>query len=91
MTSPNTVEVTVKFVTIMQKYSHQKRIVMQLPSNPEKALDVIINRFNIPWQDNLERSVRIFIRGYPWETFLKKKMPLTHGDEIAFIPISGGG
>jgi len=90
MEKKNTVEVTVKFITIMQKFSHQKKIVMSLPPEPEKTLQVIINKFDIPWKGKLEKSVRIFVRGQHWESFVEKKKSLKDGDEIAFIPISGG-
>jgi len=52
---------------------------------------MIIERFQIPWSGNLEKSVRIFINKELSETYTKSGRRLTEGDRISFIPISGGG
>jgi hypothetical protein len=90
---PDTAQVTVRFITIMQKYSDQgqREMVMELPSEPQQAVALIIERFEIPWVDKLESQVRIFMEGLTYEAFLASGLHLKDGDTIAFIPISGGG
>ena len=92
-TTPDTVQVTVRFITIMQRYSGEgkREVEMELPTRPEQAVALIIERFQIPWQDNLERQVRIFIEGLAYDAFLASEERLKDGDTIFFIPISGGG
>lgn len=85
------VSVTVMFITLMQRYSGQREIRIDLPSNPSHAIDTIIKQFHIPWKDNLEKSTRIFINKQFSESYIRKKEKLKTDDVIAFIPISGGG
>lgn len=86
------VSVTVRFISIMQKYAGNKREVeLELPTDPAQAVDVIINRFQIPWKDNLEKSTRIFINQQLYSQFVDSETRLKAKDTIAFIPISGGG
>ncbi len=86
------VSVTVRFVSIMRKYSGDKReIQLEVPADPGQALHLIINRFQIPWKDNLEKSTRIFINQRWNDPFVDGGLPLKDQDIIAFIPISGGG
>ena len=91
--SPDTVQVTVRFITIMQRYSGEgkRELEMELPARPDLAVDLIIEQFQIPWQDNLERQARIFIEGLSYDAFLASEKYLKDGDTISFIPISGGG
>ena len=86
------VSVTVRFVSIMQKYSGNKREVeMELPTDPAQAIHLIINHFQIPWKDNLEKSTRIFINQTLNDPFVDSGKRLKDKDTIAFIPLSGGG
>lgn len=85
------VSVTVRFITLMQKYSGQRDFKMDLPDDPGKAIETIIERFDIPWKDQLEKRTRIFINKQFAETFIKRGEKLKTDDLIAFIPISGGG
>ena len=86
------VPVILKFVSIMQRYSGDKREVeMELPTDPVEALQFTIDRFQIPWKGNLEKSTRIFINQTLYDPFLESGKRLKAGDNIAFIPISGGG
>lgn len=64
---------------------------MEVPTDPAQAIDLIINRFQIPWKDNLEKSTRIFINQRLNDPFAGRGHPLQDKDTIAFIPISGGG
>jgi len=91
MNESNMVEVKVRFITRMQRYSGQREIRMALPSDPNQAIDTIIRQFNIPWKDDLEKSTRIFINKKFSDAFIKSGEPLKKDDVIAFIPISGGG
>jgi len=88
----DTVLVKVKFITILQKYTGNKREVeMELPADPGQAIEYIISQFQIPWKGKLEKYVRIFInRGISHE-FIRSGKRLHAGDTIAFIPFSGGG
>lgn len=92
MTS-DTVPVTVRFITIMQRYSGKgnREVEMELPPEPGQAIDLILERFQIPWKDNLEKLVRIFINGVIYDSFLESGQRLKGGDIIVFIPLSGGG
>jgi molybdopterin converting factor small subunit len=85
------VEVKVRFITRMQRYSGQREIRMELPSDPNQAINTIIEQFHIPWKDNLEKSTRIFINKKFSDAFIKSGKLLKKDDVIAFIPISGGG
>ena len=86
------VSITVRFVSIMQKYSGNKREVqVEVPTDPVQAIHLIINRFQIPWKDNLEKSTRIFINQTLNDPFVDRGQRLKDKDTIAFIPISGGG
>jgi molybdopterin converting factor small subunit len=85
------VEVKVRFITRMQRYSGQREIRMELPSDPNHAIDTIIAKFHIPWEDNLEKSTRIFINKKFSDAYIKSGELLKKDDVIAFIPISGGG
>jgi molybdopterin converting factor small subunit len=89
----DTVQVTVRFITIMQRYSGKgnREVQLELPPEPGLAVDSIIERYQIPWMDNLERQVRIFITGLTYDAFIASGEHLKGGDTIAFIPISGGG
>ena len=89
--SLDSVSVTVRFITLMQRYSGQRDLRMDLPSDPSLAIETIINRFEIPWKDNLEKRTRIFINKQFAETYIKSGEKLKNDDLIAFIPISGGG
>ena len=86
-----TVTLTVRFVTIMQRYSGQRELQMVVPTDPNQALSAIIDKFSIPWKNNLEKSSRIFINRQFYEKFLQSGQKLNAGDVIAFIPMSGGG
>jgi len=86
-----TVTVTVRFITIMQRYSGQRELQMELPPDPSRAIAIIIDKFRIPWKDKLEKSARIFINKQFFEKFIDNKHKLNTGDVIAFIPMSGGG
>ena len=88
---PDSVSVTVRFITLMQKFSGQREFKMDLPGDPSKAIEIIISHFDIPWKDNLEKRTRIFINKQFAESFIKRGEKLKSGDLIAFIPISGGG
>ncbi len=84
--------ITVIFVSIMQKYSGNKRNVeMKLPVDPAQAIDFIISHFQIPWKDDLEKRTRIFINQMLSDQFVESGKRLKDGDALAFIPISGGG
>jgi molybdopterin converting factor small subunit len=86
------VSITVRFVSIMQKYSGNKReIQMELPADPARAIDLIISHFQIPWKDNLEKSTRIFINQMLNDPFVDSGKRLKDNDIIALIPLSGGG
>ncbi len=85
------VSVKVRFITRMQRYSDQREIWMELPSDPNQAIDTIIEQFHIPWKDNLEKNTRIFINKKFSDTFIQSGELLKKDDVIAFIPISGGG
>lgn len=85
------VSVTVRFITLMQRYSGQRDLKMDLPSDPSKAIKAIIDHFDIPWKDNLEKRTRIFINKQFAESYIKRGEKLKTDDLIAFIPISGGG
>ncbi len=86
------VSVTVRFVSIMCKYAGDKREVqVEVPADSAQAIDLIINRFQIPWKDDLERSTRIFINQKLNDPIADKEKLLKDKDIIAFIPISGGG
>ena len=86
------VSITVRFVSIMQKYSGDKReIQVEVPTDPAQAIDLIIKQFQIPWKDNLEKSTRIFINQMLNDPHADKGQRLKDNDNIAFIPISGGG
>ncbi len=88
----NTAKIKVRFITIMQKYSGRKREVqMDLSPEPEQAIDLIMQRFHIPWTDHLEKFVRIFINKELSQAFIESGKHLKDGDTITFIPISGGG
>jgi molybdopterin converting factor small subunit len=75
----------------MQQYSGQRDLEMRLSADPQEAVDMIIERFQIPWSGVLEKSVRIFINKELLETYKKSGRRLAEGDRISFIPISGGG
>lgn len=93
MISSDFVQVTVRFITIMQKYSDNglREVNLELPSEPRQAVDLIIERFQIPWKDDLENRVRIFINGLNDQAFFESGDRLKAGDIIAFVPISSGG
>lgn len=86
-----TVAITVRFITIMQRFSGQRELQMEVPPDPSQALEIIIDKFNIPWKDKLEKSSRIFINKQFYEKFIESGQKLNAGDVIAFIPMSGGG
>lgn len=86
------VSVTVRFISIMQKYSgNQREVEMELPADPAQAVHSIVNCFQIPWKGNLEKRTRIFINKVLYDAFVKSGIRLKTGDTISFIPISGGG
>jgi len=86
------VKITVRFVSIMQKYSGNRRDVqVEVQADSQQAINRIIDRFQIPWEGNLERSTRIFINKTLKDPFLESGKQLKDGDIIEFIPISGGG
>lgn len=89
--SPVMVSVKILFITRMQKYSGQREVLMELPSDPRQAVDSIIERFDIPWKGSLEKSTRVFINKTLADVFIGSGKDLHNGDAIAFIPISGGG
>jgi len=75
----------------MQRYSGKREIKMEVPRDPRQAINLIINRFHIPWKENLEKSSRIFINKKFSHVFIKSGELLNPDDTIAFIPISSGG
>ena len=88
----DTVHVIVRFITIMQEYSGRKREVeMELPPEPGPAIDLIIERFNIPWAGRLEKYTRIFINKELSRVFIEDGNRLKDGDTIMFVPMSSGG
>jgi hypothetical protein len=64
---------------------------LDLPADPQKAIDSIISRFQIPWKGRLEKSTRIFINREFADAFIHSGKQLRPGDQISLIPISGGG
>lgn len=91
--TPVVVQVTVRFITIMQQYSGKgnREVQMEMPTRPNEALARIIEQFQIPWEDGLAAQVRVFVNGIVYDTFLAGGQRLKGGDVIALIPISGGG
>jgi molybdopterin converting factor small subunit len=87
----DSVFVTVRFITLMQRFSGQRDLKMNLPSDPSLAIEAIIAHFDIPWKDKLEKRTRIFVNKQFAESYIKSGKKLKKGDLIAFIPISGGG
>jgi molybdopterin converting factor small subunit len=87
------VQVTVRFITIMQRYSGEGRreVRMELPPKPDEALAQIIEAFQIPWEGGVEAQARVFVNGIAYGSFVASGQWLKGGDVIAFIPISGGG
>ena len=85
------VEVQIRFVSIMQRYSGQRDFRLKVPSDPAEACDFIIQRYNLPWKEKLGKSTRIFINKQLAQVFIKSGQNLEEGDLLAFIPISGGG
>jgi molybdopterin converting factor small subunit len=86
------VHIRIKFISIMQKHAGGRREVeMKLPPDAAVAVDSIIREFQIPWQGNLERFVRVFINRELLPVFIQNGKKLKAGDSIAFIPMSGGG
>jgi molybdopterin converting factor small subunit len=83
--------VKVRFITLMQRYSGQRDLKMDLPNDPSLAIETIITRFEIPWKDKIEKRTRIFINKQFAESYIKSGEKLKDDDLIAFIPISGGG
>ena len=51
--------VHLRFITLMQRYSGKRDMDLDLPTDPEAAIAAVIERFNIPWKDHLEKSARI--------------------------------
>ena len=86
------VRIKVRFLGILQKYSDERREVeIDLSSDPETAVEQIKKRFELPWENNLEKITRIFINNQHLSSFIKKGELLNNGDIIAFIQLSGGG
>ena len=85
------IEVQIRFVSIMQRYSGERDFKLKVPPDPAAACDFIIQHYNIPWKDKLEKSTRIFINKKLAQVFIKSGKNLQEGDLLAFIPISGGG
>ena len=85
------VTITIRFITLMQRYSGQREVQMELSPDPSQAIDTIIEHFKIPWKDNLEKSTRIFINKKLSDSFIKSGQRLHTDDVIAIIPITGGG
>lgn len=89
---PDTTRIRVKFVSIMQRHSGQGReVVMDLPLDAARAADLIVREFQIPWEGNLERFVRVFVNRELLKDFVQAGKQLEEGDTISFIPMSGGG
>jgi molybdopterin converting factor small subunit len=88
----DTVVIIVRFVSIMQQYSGNRReVTMRVPSKSSLAITTIIDHFRIPWKDKLEKSTRIFINQNLYNPYFDKEIRLKAKDTIIFIPISGGG
>lgn len=88
----DTVVIIVRFVSIMQQYSGNRReVTMRVPSEASLAITTIIDHFKIPWNDKLEKSTRIFINQNLYNPNFDKGIRLKAKDTIIFIPISGGG
>ena len=88
----DTMPVKVKFITILQKYTgNQREVEMELPADPGQAIERIISQFQIPWEGNLEKYVRVFVNREISHEFIRSGKRLHSGDTIAFIPFSGGG
>ncbi|MBW1700113.1 MAG: MoaD/ThiS family protein [Deltaproteobacteria bacterium] len=88
----DTITVKVRFVSIMQQYSGNKReVTMEVPSIANQAIETVLNHFKIPWKDKLEKSTRIFINQNLYSPSSDTITLLKPEDTIAFIPISGGG
>lgn len=64
---------------------------MDLPPDAARAADFIVKEFEIPWEENLERFVRIFVNRELLQDFVQAGKQLAEGDTISFIPMSGGG
>jgi molybdopterin converting factor small subunit len=88
----STVPIRVKFISIMQRHSGQGREVeMDLPLDAARAADLIVKEFQIPWEGNLEKFVRVFVNRQLLQDFVQAGKLLEEGDSISFIPMSGGG
>ncbi len=87
----DTVPVTVRFISILKEYSGGREIEMDLPRDPATAIDIIVDRFQMPWKDQLEKSSRIFINKELSDVYIQNGGLLDARAVIAFIPISGGG
>ncbi len=86
------VKVTVRFITIMQKYTGRRReIEMDLSPEPEQAIEHIIQKFDIPWTEQMQKFIRIFINRELSKVFVENGKQLKDGDTILFVPVSCGG
>ncbi len=91
MSSTSSVKVRVRFVSLLQRHTGIRSAEMEVPAEPEKALEMVIERYRIPWTGDMERICRIFVNRQPVERLLKTGMLLREGDIISFIPILAGG
>ena len=87
----DTVRINVEFLTLMKKYSKIDEIEIMVPNDLSRALDYIIDRFNIPWKGNLEKHGAILINGRHYQSLLKDGADLSEGSTIVFVPLLTGG
>jgi molybdopterin converting factor small subunit len=91
MTSAQRVGIQVRFLSLFERHSGVPHAWLEVPRDPNLALREIFSRYRIPWENELERTSRIFINKQLSSRFIRERKNLSEGDVISFVPMVGGG
>ena len=71
MSPPGTVRIGVRFASLLQRYAGVLSEEIEVPRDPASALAHIIERYSLPWVEELKKTTGVFINRIPSARFIR--------------------
>lgn len=85
------VKIKAKFFGLPKDYHGDREIEMEVSEDFQQALEEIDHRTRIGIKEKLDKRFVILINGKNYRRALENKGKLEEGDNLAFVPLVGGG
>jgi len=85
------VKIKAKFFGLPKDYQGDREVEMEVSEDFQQALEEIDSRTRIGIKEKLDKRFVILINGRNYRRSLEEKGKLEEGDNLAFVPLVGGG